>query len=199
MTSVQLTIGLVLLLRELPMWAGALLAVGGIAAVVVGADLLVGAAIEIASAAGLSEAIIGLTLVAVGTSLPELVTSIMAAIRRHADVAFGNIVGSSIFNILGIAGFTAAVSPIPVPPEIAVLDVWIMIAAVLLLVLFAATGGGSSAGRRLSGSLRWLPARPAYADLPGMARARVGYQALATRTSQGPWRSRPWATLPSTA
>jgi cation:H+ antiporter len=126
--------------RELPMWAGALLAVGGIAAVVVGADLLVGAAIEIASAAGLSEAIIGLTLVAVGTSLPELVTSVMAAIRRHADVAFGSIVGSSIFNILGIAGLTAAVSPIPVPPEIAVLDVWIMIAAVLLLVLFAATG-----------------------------------------------------------
>jgi cation:H+ antiporter len=126
--------------RELPLWAGLLLAVGGIAAVVFGADLLVGAAIEIARAAGLSEAVIGLTLVAVGTSLPELVTSAMAAVRRHADVAFGNILGSNIFNILGVVGLTAAVSPLSVPPEIAAFDVWIMIAAALLLVLFAATG-----------------------------------------------------------
>jgi cation:H+ antiporter len=126
--------------RGLPVWGGTLLAVGGIVAVVLGADLLVGAAIEIARTAGLSEAVIGLTLVAVGTSLPELVTSVMAAVRRHADVAFGSIVGSNIFNILGIAGLTAAVSPIPVPPEIAAFDVWIMLAAAFLLVLFAATG-----------------------------------------------------------
>lgn len=125
---------------ELPLWASLLLAVGGIAAVVSGAYLLVGSAIEIARAAGLSEAVIGLTLVAVGTSLPELVTSVMAAVRRHADVAFGNIVGSNIFNVLGIAGLTATVAPVPVPPEFAAFDIWVMLAAALLLVLFAATG-----------------------------------------------------------
>lgn len=126
--------------RELPLWAGVLLATGGIAAVVLGANLLIVAAVEIARAAGLSEVVIGLTLVAVGTSLPELATSVMAAARRHGDVAFGNIVGSNIFNILGIAGVTAVVTPIPVPPEIATLDVWVMLAAALFLVLFAATG-----------------------------------------------------------
>jgi cation:H+ antiporter len=126
--------------RELPLWSGLLLAVGGIAAVVFGAGILVDAAIEIARAAGLSEVVIGLTLVAVGTSLPELATSVTAAIRRHADVAFGNIVGSNIFNVLGIAGLTAVVSPIPVPPEIAAFDIWAMLGAALLLVLFAATG-----------------------------------------------------------
>ncbi len=120
--------------------AGAALAVGGIAAVVLGADLLVGAAVELARAAGLSEAVIGLTLVAVGTSLPELVTSVMAAIRRHGDVAFGNIVGSNIFNILGIAGVTALVIPIPIPPEIMRFDIWAMLAATLLLVAFATSG-----------------------------------------------------------
>lgn len=119
---------------------GAAMAVAGIAAVVLGADLLVGAAIAIAEAAGVSETVIGLTLVAVGTSLPELVTSVMAAMRGHGDVAFGNVIGSNIFNVLGIAGLTAVVIPIPVPPDIARLDVWVMLAAALLLVLFAATG-----------------------------------------------------------
>ncbi|HEY0833825.1 MAG TPA: calcium/sodium antiporter [Azospirillum sp.] len=126
--------------KDMPIWLGAVLAAGGIAAVVFGADLLVGAAIELARAAGLSEAVIGLTLVAVGTSLPEMVTSVMAALRRHSDVAFGNILGSNVFNILGIAGVTAVVTPIPVPMEIVRFDVWAMLAASLLLVLFAATG-----------------------------------------------------------
>jgi len=116
------------------------LTIGGIAGVVFGAALLVDAAIEIAEAAGLSEAVIGLTLVAVGTSLPELATSVMAAIRRHGDVAFGNIVGSCIFNVLGIAGVTALVKPIDVPPEIAQFDIWVMLGSVALLVAFAVTG-----------------------------------------------------------
>jgi len=125
---------------QLSLARGVLLAVGGIAAVVFGADLLVGAAIVLARTAGLSEAVIGLTLVAFGTSLPELVTSVTAAVRRHTDVAFGNVVGSNIFNILGIAGATAVLSPIAVPPEIARFDVWVMTGAALLLVLFAVTG-----------------------------------------------------------
>ena len=120
--------------------AGLLLAAGGIAGVVFGASLLVGSAIEIAQAAGLSEAVIGLTLVAVGTSLPELVTSVMAAIRRHGDVAFGNVVGSNIFNILGIAGATAVVSPLSVPEQIVRFDTWVMLGAAVLLAIFAVTG-----------------------------------------------------------
>lgn len=125
---------------DLPLAWGVALALGGIAAVVVGADFLVGAAITIARTAGISETVIGLTLVAVGTSLPELVTSVLAAWRRHADVAFGNIVGSNIFNVLGIAGLTAVVTPLPVPPQIASFDIWVMVAAAVLLILFAATG-----------------------------------------------------------
>jgi cation:H+ antiporter len=125
---------------ERPLWIALLLALGGLAAVIVGADLLVEAAIVMARDLGLSEAVIGLTLVALGTSLPELVTSVVAAIRRHADVAFGNIVGSNIFNVFGIAGLTAVVHPIPVPPEIAGFDIWVMLGATLLLVVFAATG-----------------------------------------------------------
>ncbi len=117
-----------------------LLAFGGIAAVVAGASLLVTASIEIARAANMSETVIGLTLVAVGTSLPELVTSVMAAIRRQGDVAFGNVIGSNVFNILGIAGTTAVVKPLQVPPQILSLDIWVMLAASLLLVLFAVTG-----------------------------------------------------------
>jgi cation:H+ antiporter len=117
-----------------------LLAVAGIASVVYGADLLVGAAIVMARDFGMSEAVIGLTLVAVGTSLPELATSIVAAFRRHGDVAFGNIVGSSIFNALGITGATALVMPIAVPDEIIRLDVWVMMATAVLLVVFAVTG-----------------------------------------------------------
>ncbi|WP_029009360.1 calcium/sodium antiporter [Azospirillum halopraeferens] len=117
-----------------------LLAVAGIAAVVYGADLLVGASLVLARAAGLSEAVIGLTLVAVGTSLPELVTTVTAAIRRQGDVAFGNVVGSTIFNTFGILGVTAVVQPIPVPAEIVLFDIWVMLAAALLLAVFATTG-----------------------------------------------------------
>ncbi|MDQ0316379.1 calcium/sodium antiporter [Amorphus orientalis] len=123
-----------------PLAVSALLAVGGIAGVVVGAGFLVDASVELARRFGMSEAVIGLTLVAVGTSLPELVTSVMAAIRRHGDVAFGNIVGSNIFNILGIAGVTGLVSPIPIPEEIIRFDAWIMLASALALVAFAVTG-----------------------------------------------------------
>lgn len=121
-------------------WANGLLALIGIVAIGFGANLLVKGAVEVARDFGYSEAVIGLTLVAVGTSLPELATSVVAALRRHGDVAFGNIVGSNLFNILGIAGATAILSPITVPPEIMTLDIWVMLAATGLLILFAMTG-----------------------------------------------------------
>lgn len=116
------------------------LALAGIALTVLGARWLVVGAIDLAQGLGVSDAVIGLTVVAVGTSLPELATTAMAAIRRHADVAYGNIVGSNIYNILGILGATAVIHPIAVPARIAELDIWIMLGATALLVLFARSG-----------------------------------------------------------
>ncbi|MFC7334328.1 calcium/sodium antiporter [Rhodocista pekingensis] len=115
------------------------MALGGLAAIVFGADLLVGGAIVLAERVGVSDEVIGLTLVAVGTSLPELVTSVMAALRRQPELAFGNIIGSNIYNVFGILGVTALVKPIPAPPQIAAFDTWVMVAVTLLLILFAVT------------------------------------------------------------
>ena len=117
-----------------------LVAVGGLVLTIAGARFLVEGAIDLASALGVSETLIGLTIVAVGTSLPELVTSIMAAIRGQSDVAFGNVVGSNIYNVLGILGVTAIVQPIPVPAEIARQDIWVMLAATAVLLLVTVTG-----------------------------------------------------------
>ncbi|MGX9854266.1 calcium/sodium antiporter [Limimaricola variabilis] len=117
-----------------------LTALGGLALVVLGGYLLVEGATTLARSLGISETVIGLTVVAIGTSLPELVTSVMAAIRKQADMAFGNIIGSNIYNILGIAGVTAMVSPGDVPTEILTFDNLVMIAASLAVVTLAWTG-----------------------------------------------------------
>ena len=112
---------------------------GGLIATVVGANLLVDGSIAIARLAGVPETVIGLTLVAVGTSVPELVTSIVAALRGANEIAFGNIVGSNIFNVFGVLGVTAVISPIEIPVTIVELDIWVMLAATAALLLFAAT------------------------------------------------------------
>jgi cation:H+ antiporter len=78
--------------------------------------------------------------VAVGTSLPELVTSAVAAVRRHSDIALGNILGSNIYNILGILGVSSLIAPTAIPPEIAATEMWVMAAATLLLVPAMVTG-----------------------------------------------------------
>ena len=117
-----------------------LVAVGGLVLVVLGGTFLVDGAVKIAQSFGISETVIGLTIVAIGTSLPELVTSVLAAIRRQGDVAFGNIVGSNIYNILGIGGATALIAPGEVPAEIATFDNLVMIGVSVLLVAFAWTG-----------------------------------------------------------
>jgi cation:H+ antiporter len=111
----------------------------GLAAVAFGAHLLVDAAVVVARSIGMTEAVIGLTVVAVGSSLPELATAIVAAYRKHADVALGNVIGSSVFNILGILGIVSVIHPISAPKEIAVLDIWIMlgVTALVLLPVFA--------------------------------------------------------------
>ncbi len=117
----------------------------GLVAVIVGADQLVEGASALALTAGISEATIGLTLVALGTSLPELATALVAAYRKHSELAIGNVVGSNVFNLLGIAGTTAMVAPLSVPQEILDLDLWLMTG---LTVAFALTlVGWSRVGR----------------------------------------------------
>ncbi|MDP1617693.1 calcium/sodium antiporter [Phenylobacterium sp.] len=138
-----------------------LMTAGGIVLTVVGARLLVGGAIELAEGLGMPQRVIGLTIVAVGTSLPELVACVVAALRRHADVALGNVIGSNIYNVFGILGITAAVSPIRIPPEIANLDIWVLLAATGLLALLLRTGGGL---KRLEGA-GFLLAYVAYVGL----------------------------------
>ncbi|WP_371931787.1 calcium/sodium antiporter [Mameliella sp. MMSF_3552] len=118
----------------------ALTALAGLGLTILGARFLVEGAVGLAAAAGVSETLIGLTIVAIGTSAPELVTSIMAVRKGEGDVAFGNIIGSNIFNLLGILGVTALVTPIAVPAQVMGFDVWVMLATTLLLLVFAVTG-----------------------------------------------------------
>lgn len=117
-------------------WKIASLTVAGLIALPLGAHLLVHGATSIARDFGVSEAVIGLTLVAVGTSLPELATSVMAAIRKHADVIMGNVLGSNIFNITAIFGAAALVAPMPVPFEIGSRDIWMMVACAIVIAPF---------------------------------------------------------------
>lgn len=112
----------------------------GFAALFVGADLLVRGAVDIARALGVTEAVIGLTVVAIGTSLPELATTVSASLRRQAHIAIGNIVGSNIFNILAIAGISASIVPLKASPLIAGPSALIMIGATAILALFLVTG-----------------------------------------------------------
>ncbi|HEU0077926.1 MAG TPA: calcium/sodium antiporter [Longimicrobiaceae bacterium] len=107
---------------------------GGVALLVVGGRLLVSGAVDIARLAGMTERVIGLTVVAAGTGMPEVVTSAVAAARRQTDVAVANMIGSNVFNLLGILGVTALVHPIPVAPALAGPDLlWMMGTALLLL------------------------------------------------------------------
>lgn len=108
----------------------------GCVGLALGADWLVAGASDIARSFGVSEVVIGMTMVALGTSLPELVTSVMAAVRRHTDVALGNVIGSNIFNILLIMGVTATIIPIPVDPIVVSRDMWLMLAASLAILPF---------------------------------------------------------------
>lgn len=109
----------------------------GLALLILGGHVLVTAAVELANLFGVSQAVIGLTIVAVGTSLPELTTSLMASIRGQGDIAIGNVIGSNIFNILGILGLTAVVSPLQMGAITWVdLSVMLLLACVLTLFLF---------------------------------------------------------------
>ncbi len=112
----------------------------GFLLLILGSQVLLKGAVGIAVHFGVSEAVIGLTLVAVGTSLPELSISVIAALRRHADVAIGNVLGSNIFNLLGILGVSALLQPLPVHARILQFDQWVMLGTSVLLLLFLYTG-----------------------------------------------------------
>ncbi|MEM8632556.1 MAG: calcium/sodium antiporter [Pseudomonadota bacterium] len=105
----------------------------GIIGLPLGADLLIDGAVEIARVIGVTDTVIGLTLVALGTSLPELATTVMAAVRKQADVALGNVIGSNMFNILAIIGVASFFGDIPVDDRFLRADLWVMLGASLIL------------------------------------------------------------------
>ncbi|KKK36322.1 sodium:proton exchanger [Mesobacillus campisalis] len=112
--------------------------VGGMAAIIFGGDMVVDNATQIALAIGMSETLVGLTIVAIGTSLPELVTSITAALKKQTEIALGNIVGSNIFNILFVLGASATIAPLAVDNRIFT-DVVCMIILTVVLLIFSRT------------------------------------------------------------
>ncbi|MDQ7080947.1 MAG: calcium/sodium antiporter [Paracoccaceae bacterium] len=125
---------------EMPYWKIWLYIILGVIGLPAGAELLINGALEIAHELGVSESVIGLTLVAVGTSLPELATTIMAALRKHGDVAMGNVIGSNMFNLLGIMGITSFFGPLDIPLGILHFDLWVMLGSALLIGPFVFFG-----------------------------------------------------------
>jgi len=123
-----------------------LLIVGGLVGLVVGGNLIVSGAVHIASSLGVSQSLIGLTIVAVGTSLPELATSAVAAYKRNVEIAVGNVIGSNIFNIFFVLGLSSIIKPLPFHPSSNV-DIGTVILASLLLFLWMFTGKRRSIDR----------------------------------------------------
>jgi cation:H+ antiporter len=124
-----------------------MLLLAGLVGLPIGAHIFVDSALEIAEQFGVPDDVIGLTLVALGTSLPELATTVAAAIRRQADVALGNVIGSNLFNLLAICGVASLFGPLTVPPGFLVLDLWIMLGASVLIAPFV-FGRGRNMTRR---------------------------------------------------
>ena len=129
-----------------PVWRSALILIAGIVLIVLGGRWLVSGAVDLARLIGMSEAVIGLTVIAIGTSLPELATSVIAALKGASAVALGNVLGSNLFNLLLIGGVTSMLAPGSIPPEITYVGLPLLIAASILLLAFAATSRRISRG-----------------------------------------------------
>lgn len=125
--------------KSLKTWLAVVFIIIGLGLLIVGANLFLEAAVEIAKIFGMSQAVIGLTIVAIGTSLPELVTSAVASIKNEADIAIGNAVGSNVFNILLILGITAIIIPINAE-EISYIDLGVMLFAAVIILPLSRTG-----------------------------------------------------------
>ncbi len=119
-----------------PLWLSIILAIVGLAGIIFGGDLVVDNASELAITLGMSEALVGLTIVSVGTSLPELVTSIVAAVKKEDDIAVGNVIGSNIFNVIFILGISSAISPLVVSGT-ALVDMLVMLGSGLVVMVIA--------------------------------------------------------------
>jgi len=122
-------------LENLSLIKAIIYSVVGLVTLILGGWLLVNSSIKVAQSYGISEAVIGLTIVAVGTAIPELTTTIIASIKKHNDLIIGNILGSNIFNILGILGITLLIENIPVTDEMMKKGIWEMIAATLFFII----------------------------------------------------------------
>ena len=125
---------------EMPAGRAAALLVGGIAGLAIGSELLVRGAVVAGQVIGVPEAVIGMTAVAIGTSLPELTASLSAAAKGETDLMFGNIIGSNTFNILSIVGLTAIIKPLPVEPVLLGFDLWFMVAVTVGFAAMLAAG-----------------------------------------------------------
>lgn len=119
---------------HLPVWLALLMTAGGLLGIILGANWLIKGSVELATMMGLSETVIGITIVAIGTSLPELVTCTIASMKKKADVALGNVLGSNTFNVMGILGITGSLMPFNVPMD--QISVWRDLGAVVLSVVF---------------------------------------------------------------
>jgi cation:H+ antiporter len=108
----------------------------GIAGLVIGGKLIVDNSVLIAAQMGISETIIGLTIVAIGTSLPEIATVVVASYRGHSEVAIGNVLGSNVFNLFAVMGATALTGPVPIERQLLTFDVWVMLASSMALLVF---------------------------------------------------------------
>ncbi len=117
-------------------WVSFFYVVVGIVGLVIGGKLIVDNAVIIASAMNISETIIGLTIVAIGTSLPEIATVVVASYRGHSEVAIGNVLGSNVFNLFAVMGATALTGPVPIEPQLLAFDVWVMLASSAALLVF---------------------------------------------------------------
>ena len=127
-------------IKDMPLWKLLLATVGGMAVIILGADVAVDAATKLATIFGMSERFIGLTIVALGTSLPELFTSVTAARKGNADIAIGNIVGSNIFNILFVVGLSSMIIDVPFAPNFRI-DMAVAVAAAVFMWAASLKGG----------------------------------------------------------
>lgn len=125
---------------NMPIWKLSAYIIAGIIGLPFGAGILIDGALGLAQESGISEEVIGLTLIAIGTSLPELATTVVAALRRQADVALGNVIGSNMFNLLAIMGIASFFGPLEIASRFLISDLWIMLASSLALALFVFTG-----------------------------------------------------------
>jgi cation:H+ antiporter len=143
-----------------------LLAVAGLGGLLYGGDLFVQGAVRMAEYLGVSKGLIGLTVVAIGTSLPELATSAVASWRGHSQVAYGNILGSNLFNLLGILGCAVVAGPVSMPPIMVWVDGPVMIAATGVMLYFLASGQRLTrpeAAAMLAAYVAYVAARYVYA------------------------------------